>query len=151
MTKRNIDPSFDPEEIENDDPLGEQMFAEAGFEDAPNGGPSFSAPGTSPSSCPSRAKGLSDAGGGGAAALTNRRALLRAARCTKRSTSRSCRASPSASSMRRVRSCHSSASCNQLERWLMYVQMRMAASRSISVWMSPETSSSGDTCFLSQA
>ena len=35
MTRRNIDPSFDPEEIENDDPLGEQMFAEAGFEDAP--------------------------------------------------------------------------------------------------------------------
>jgi hypothetical protein len=45
MTRRNIDPSFDPEEIENDDPLGEQMFAEAGFEDAPGGGPSFSAPG----------------------------------------------------------------------------------------------------------
>jgi hypothetical protein len=45
MTRRNIDPSFDPEEIENEDPLGEQMFAEAGFEDAPNGGPAFSAPG----------------------------------------------------------------------------------------------------------
>jgi hypothetical protein len=45
MTRRNIDPSFDPEEIENDDPLGEQMFAEAGFEDGPDGGPAFSAPG----------------------------------------------------------------------------------------------------------
>ena len=45
MPKRNLDPSFDPEEIENDDPLGEQMFAEAGFEDGPDGGPSFSAPG----------------------------------------------------------------------------------------------------------
>ena len=45
MTRRNIDPSFDPEEIENDDPLGEQMFAEGGFEDAPGGGPAFSAPG----------------------------------------------------------------------------------------------------------
>lgn len=45
MTRRNIDPSFDPEEIENEDPLGEQMFAESGFEDAPNGGPAFSAPG----------------------------------------------------------------------------------------------------------
>jgi hypothetical protein len=45
MPKRNLDPSFDPEEIENDDPLGEQMFAEGGFEDAPGGGPAFSAPG----------------------------------------------------------------------------------------------------------
>ena len=45
MPKRNIDPSFDPEEIDNDDPLGEQMFAENGFEDGPDGGPSFSAPG----------------------------------------------------------------------------------------------------------
>ncbi|HYR06912.1 MAG TPA: hypothetical protein VEQ60_04070, partial [Longimicrobium sp.] len=26
-------------------PLGEQMFAEAGFEDGPDGGPAFSAPG----------------------------------------------------------------------------------------------------------
>lgn len=45
MTQRNIDPSFDPEEIENNDPLGEQMFAESGFQDAPGGGPDFSAPG----------------------------------------------------------------------------------------------------------
>ena len=45
MSKRNVDAGFDPEEIENDDPLGEQMFAEAGFEDGPDGGPAFSAPG----------------------------------------------------------------------------------------------------------
>ena len=45
MTRRNIDPSFDPEEIENEDPMGEQMFAESGFADAPGGGPDFAAPG----------------------------------------------------------------------------------------------------------
>jgi hypothetical protein len=45
MPKRNLDPGFDPDEIENDDPLGEQMFAETGFEDGPDGGPAFSAPG----------------------------------------------------------------------------------------------------------
>ena len=45
MTKRRQDPEFDREEIENDDPLGEQAFAEAGFQDAPAGGPDFSAPG----------------------------------------------------------------------------------------------------------
>ena len=45
MTRRNVDPGFDPEEIEGDDPLGEQAFAEAGFQDAPGGGPDFSAPG----------------------------------------------------------------------------------------------------------
>ena len=42
---RNVDPAFDPEEIENDDPLGEQAFAESGFQDAPDGGPDFNAPG----------------------------------------------------------------------------------------------------------
>lgn len=45
MPKRNVDPSFDPEEIEDLDPLGEQAFAEAGFQDGPDGGPDFSAPG----------------------------------------------------------------------------------------------------------
>jgi hypothetical protein len=40
----NVDPGFDPEEIERADPLGEEIFAEAGFEDAPEGGPDFSAP-----------------------------------------------------------------------------------------------------------
>lgn len=45
MTRRNIDPSFDPEEIEENDPLGEQAFDAAGFEDGPDGGPDFSAPG----------------------------------------------------------------------------------------------------------
>lgn len=45
MTRRNPDPSFDPEQIEEADPLGEQAFAEAGFEDAPDGGPAFGAPG----------------------------------------------------------------------------------------------------------
>jgi hypothetical protein len=38
------DPGFDPEEIENEDPLGEQAFAEAGFQDAPGGRPDFSEP-----------------------------------------------------------------------------------------------------------
>ena len=38
MTRRNQDPDFDRDEIEDDDPLGEQAFAEAGFEDAPGGG-----------------------------------------------------------------------------------------------------------------
>lgn len=45
--KRNVDPAFDPEEIENEDPMGEQMFAEQGFDDAPDGGPRFDAPGLS--------------------------------------------------------------------------------------------------------
>ena len=45
MPKRNLDEGFDPDEIENSDPEGEQMFAEAGFEDAPGGGPVSSAPG----------------------------------------------------------------------------------------------------------
>ena len=43
--KRNVDPAFDPEEIENEDPLGEEMFAEEGFDDGPGGGPRFDAPG----------------------------------------------------------------------------------------------------------
>lgn len=42
---RNQDPAFDPEQIENQDPLGEQAFAESGFADAPEGGPDFRAPG----------------------------------------------------------------------------------------------------------
>lgn len=41
---RNEDPAFDREEIEASDPLGEQAFDEMGFEDAPDGGPSLSAP-----------------------------------------------------------------------------------------------------------
>lgn len=45
MSRHNTDPEFDPEEIENQDPLGEQAFAEEGFADAPNGGPDFNAPG----------------------------------------------------------------------------------------------------------
>lgn len=46
MTRhRHMDPSFDPEEIEAADPLGEQAFAEEGFEDGPDGGPAFSAGG----------------------------------------------------------------------------------------------------------
>src|SRR3954452_20973594 len=45
MTKRRQDPEFDREEIEEEDPLGEQAFADAGFQDAPDGGPDFSAPG----------------------------------------------------------------------------------------------------------
>jgi hypothetical protein len=45
MGKRNVDPSFDDEAIESNDPLGEQMFAEDGFDDAPDGGPRFEAAG----------------------------------------------------------------------------------------------------------
>lgn len=43
--RRQAESGFDPDEIENDDPLGEQAFAEAGFQDGPDGGPAFSAPG----------------------------------------------------------------------------------------------------------
>jgi hypothetical protein len=45
MPKRDVDPDFDAEEIEREDPLGEQMFAEDGFEDAADGGPAFNADG----------------------------------------------------------------------------------------------------------
>lgn len=45
MTKRNQDPAFDDEQIEHEDPLGEQGFDEEGFEDGPDGGPSFDASG----------------------------------------------------------------------------------------------------------
>lgn len=45
MTRRRQDPESDREEIEDEDPLGERAFAEAGFQDAPDGGPAFSAPG----------------------------------------------------------------------------------------------------------
>lgn len=45
MTKRNVDPSFDPEQIEDQDPLGEQAFEEEGFVDGPGGGPDFAAGG----------------------------------------------------------------------------------------------------------
>jgi len=44
MRHRNEDPAFDPEEIEAQDPLGEQAFAEEGFQDAPDGGPDFAEP-----------------------------------------------------------------------------------------------------------
>jgi hypothetical protein len=39
MTRPNPDPSFDPDQIENQDPLGEQEFDTQGFSDAPDGGP----------------------------------------------------------------------------------------------------------------
>jgi hypothetical protein len=45
MRRRNTDPGFDPEEISGEDPLGEQGFAAEGFQDRPDGGPDFSAPG----------------------------------------------------------------------------------------------------------
>lgn len=45
MSRRNSDPSFDPEQIEDQDPLGEQAFDEEGFADAPDGGPDFAAAG----------------------------------------------------------------------------------------------------------
>src|SRR5690554_3283086 len=44
MTIRDPDPSFDDEEIENEDPLGELAFEAEGFGDAPDGGPDLSAP-----------------------------------------------------------------------------------------------------------
>ena len=44
MTRRNVDPAFDDDEIQNEDPLGEEAFAEEGFADNPAGGPQFSAP-----------------------------------------------------------------------------------------------------------
>jgi hypothetical protein len=45
MNHRNIDPEYDEDEIQDNDPLGEQAFAESGFEDAPDGGPVLEAPG----------------------------------------------------------------------------------------------------------
>lgn len=45
MSKRNSDPMFDDEQIEREDPLGEEMFEEEGFEDGPDGGPSLEAAG----------------------------------------------------------------------------------------------------------
>ena len=42
--RRTADPNFDPEEIENQDPLGEQAFEEQGFMDARDGGPDLNAP-----------------------------------------------------------------------------------------------------------
>jgi hypothetical protein len=45
MRERNIDPAFDPEEIEEQDPTGEEGFEAHGFEDAADGGPDFAAPG----------------------------------------------------------------------------------------------------------
>lgn len=45
MLRRNQDPDFDPEQIDAQDPLGEDAFAAEGFQDAADGGPDFSAPG----------------------------------------------------------------------------------------------------------
>ena len=45
MTRRNTDPAFDDEQIEQEDPLGEMAFDQAGFQDAEDGGPDFNAPG----------------------------------------------------------------------------------------------------------
>jgi hypothetical protein len=45
MRRRNVDPDFDRDEIDNEDPLGEQGFAEDGFQDRPDGGPDFEASG----------------------------------------------------------------------------------------------------------
>ena len=42
MDRRNDpDPSFDPEQIENEDPLGEIAFEAEGFRDDPDGGPAL--------------------------------------------------------------------------------------------------------------
>jgi hypothetical protein len=39
--RRNTDPMFDDDAIENQDPLGERTFEESGFDDSPSGGPQF--------------------------------------------------------------------------------------------------------------
>ncbi len=39
MSRRDPDPSFDDEQIEDQDPMGEIAFESAGFGDAPDGGP----------------------------------------------------------------------------------------------------------------
>ena len=39
MTRRDPDPSFDDEQVEEQDPLGEIGFEAEGFSDAPDGGP----------------------------------------------------------------------------------------------------------------
>jgi len=43
MARHNPDPSFDDEQIEEQDPLGEIGFEATGFEDAPDGGPALGA------------------------------------------------------------------------------------------------------------
>lgn len=43
MEKRDNDPGFTEEEYRTEDPLGEKGFEEAGFDDAPDGGPAFEA------------------------------------------------------------------------------------------------------------
>lgn len=45
MRKRTADPAFDPEEIEREDPVGEEAFEDEGFHDARGGGPDFNAAG----------------------------------------------------------------------------------------------------------
>jgi hypothetical protein len=45
MSRQNRDPEYDADEILDEDPLGEQAFAEAGFEDRPGGRPVLEAPG----------------------------------------------------------------------------------------------------------
>jgi hypothetical protein len=45
MRRRNSDPMFDDEQIENQDPLGEAAFDQQGFDDTEDGEPRFNAPG----------------------------------------------------------------------------------------------------------
>jgi hypothetical protein len=45
MTRRDPNHIIDPDAVEDQDPMGEQTFAERGFEDAPGGGPDLSAAG----------------------------------------------------------------------------------------------------------
>lgn len=58
MKNRNIDREYDADEIRDQDPLGEDAFAEGGFEDAPDGKPVLEAPGL-------EAEEEKPAGGGG--------------------------------------------------------------------------------------
>lgn len=41
--RQNDEARYDADEIENQDPLGEEAFAEGGFQDADDGGPRFEA------------------------------------------------------------------------------------------------------------
>jgi hypothetical protein len=44
MTRRDRDPNFDQEQIENEDPLGENAFEAEGFQDGPDGRPDLTSP-----------------------------------------------------------------------------------------------------------
>lgn len=68
MHKRNVDPAFDADEVENQDPYGEQAFEEGGFADTAEGEPLLGAPGLEddsvnkrPGRLPQKVAGVPDA------------------------------------------------------------------------------------------